>query len=58
VQEGDLVLGLNQASGELEYNNIISLMDMNIQDVYELTTASGRVIRTTSEHPFLVEEGV
>ena len=45
----------NVSSGALEYAHIHELMDMGIHDVYELTTKSGRKIRTTAEHPYLIK---
>jgi hypothetical protein len=62
VQPGDEVLSLslseeqnNLGSGTLEYARINKLMDMGYQEVYELETKSGRKIRTTGNHPYLVE---
>jgi intein/homing endonuclease len=49
----DEVLSLNEFTGVMEYARINKLMDMGIQDVYELTTKSGRTIRTTANHPYL-----
>jgi len=51
VQQVDY--GVN--SGTLEYARINKLMDMGVQEVYELTTKSGRKIRTTANHPYLVQ---
>lgn len=53
IQPDDQVLSLNEATGTLEYSKINKLMDMGIKEVYELTTKSGRIIRTTAAHPFL-----
>ena len=71
VQIGDQVLSLDEGrgtdstsdkvgTGTLGYARINALMDMDVHDVYELTTKSGRKIRTTSNHPYLtlVEEGI
>ena len=46
-------MSLNEFTGAMEYARINKLMDMGIQDVYELTTKSGKVIRTTANHPYL-----
>ncbi|OHB07649.1 MAG: hypothetical protein A2W64_00380 [Candidatus Zambryskibacteria bacterium RIFCSPLOWO2_02_39_10] len=51
---GDEVLSLNKDNGQVEYHTIKGLMDMGVKKVYKLTTVSGRVIRTTSTHPYLV----
>ncbi|OHA90469.1 MAG: hypothetical protein A3A31_01830 [Candidatus Zambryskibacteria bacterium RIFCSPLOWO2_01_FULL_48_25] len=54
IQPGDEVLSLNKNNGLVEYHSIKGLMDMGVKKVYELKTKSGRVIRTTSTHPYLV----
>ena len=53
IQPGDEVLSLNESTEALEYARINKLMDMGIKEVYELTTKSGRTIKTTAEHPYL-----
>ena len=53
VLPGDEVLSLNESTEALEYARINKLMDMGIKEVYELTTKSGRTIRTTAAHPYL-----
>ncbi|MDO8555337.1 MAG: hypothetical protein Q7R75_02120, partial [bacterium] len=55
ILPGDEVLSLNESENIFEYRRINALMDMGVQEVFELTTASGRVIRTTAEHPFLTQ---
>jgi len=45
---------LNEETGELEYQEVEVLMDMGIQEVLELTTRSGKSIKTTDNHPYLV----
>ena len=54
IQEGDEVLSLNKNTGLVEYHLIKALADMGVKEVYELKTKSGRVIRTTGNHPYLV----
>ena len=39
--------------GALEYARINKLRDMGYQEVYEVTTKSGKVIKATADHPFL-----
>ena len=53
ILPGDEILSFNETSEEFEYNRVRQVADMGVQEVYELKTASGRVIRTTAEHPFL-----
>ncbi|KKQ01469.1 MAG: hypothetical protein US12_C0045G0006 [Parcubacteria group bacterium GW2011_GWA2_36_24] len=55
IKPGDEVLSLNKNNGLVEYHSIKGLMDMGVKDVYELKTKSGRVIRTTANHPYLVK---
>ncbi len=57
VEAGMLVYSLNEESGTLEPRRINGLLDMGIQPVFRLTTASGRSIRTTGNHPYLTKEG-
>src|SRR3989344_8820800 len=53
ILPGDEVLSLNESTEALGYARINKLMDMGIKEVYELTTKSGRTIRTTAAHPYL-----
>ena len=53
IMPGDEVLSLNEFTEALEYHRINKLMDMGMQEVYEIVTKSGRTIRTTSNHPYL-----
>jgi hypothetical protein len=53
IVEGDEVLSLNENKGIVEYHRIKALMDMGVKQVFELRTKSGRVIRTTANHPYL-----
>jgi len=55
VLPGDQVLSLNEATNRAEYRKIRALMDMGVRAIYELRTKSGRIIRTTAEHPYLVK---
>ncbi|OGX06207.1 MAG: hypothetical protein A3G87_02395 [Omnitrophica bacterium RIFCSPLOWO2_12_FULL_50_11] len=55
VTAGDYVLSLNEETKQIEPRRINALLDMGIKPVYKLTTASGRSIRTTANHPYLVK---
>ena len=57
VKAGMLVYSLNEATGKIEPHRINALLDMGVKPVYRLTTASGRSIRTTGEHPYLTRSG-
>ncbi|MEK7395488.1 MAG: hypothetical protein AAB116_00995, partial [Candidatus Poribacteria bacterium] len=54
VQAGDLVLSLNEKTGKLEPAKINGLLDMGVKPIYEMETEDGRKIRTTGNHPYLV----
>ncbi|MEK7597785.1 MAG: phage integrase SAM-like domain-containing protein [Patescibacteria group bacterium] len=54
VLSGDEVLSLNESTGRVEWHRIKNRMDMGVRDIYEITTRSGRKIRTTANHPYLV----
>ena len=58
ILPGDEVLSLDQSSNKAKYHRIKALLDMGTQDVYEIRTKSGRIIRTTAEHPYLVKTKV
>ncbi len=53
VLPGDEVLSLNESTGHVEWARIKNRMDMGVRDIYEITTKSGRKIRTTANHPYL-----
>ncbi|MBI4093035.1 MAG: NYN domain-containing protein, partial [Candidatus Kerfeldbacteria bacterium] len=54
IQPGDEILSLNEATGRFEYQKVKALMDMGTKPIYKLTTATGKTIRTTGNHPYLV----
>jgi hypothetical protein len=53
VKPGDYVLSLNEEKGRLEPHRVRALLDMGIKPVFKLTTADGRSIKTTGNHPYL-----
>ncbi|MFH1408150.1 MAG: NYN domain-containing protein, partial [Patescibacteria group bacterium] len=55
VKAGDKVLSLNEETGEIEPHQIKGLLDMGVKPVFKLTTESGKEIRTTGNHPYLVK---
>jgi hypothetical protein len=55
ILPGDEVLSLNEETNRTEYHPINGLLDMGIQEIYQIRTKSGRVIRTTGNHPYLVK---
>ncbi|MEK6733118.1 MAG: hypothetical protein AABY55_05770, partial [Candidatus Omnitrophota bacterium] len=57
VKPGDYVLSLNEETQKIEPHRINGLLDMGIKPVFKLTTASGRFIKTTGNHPYLTKEG-
>jgi hypothetical protein len=57
VVVGDEIQSLDEHTGRVVYSRVNALIDMGEQEVYELVTKSGRKIRTTANHPYLVREG-
>ena len=53
ILPGDEVMSLDESSNMVVYKRINALMDMGVREIYEVCTRSGRVIRTTKEHPYL-----
>ena len=54
IQEGDEIQTLNEETGELVVSKIKALMNMGRKEIYTLTTVTGKTIRTTANHPYLV----
>ncbi len=54
VKPGDYVFSLNESIGQIEPRRVLAFLDMGVKPVYKLTTASGRSIKTTANHPYLV----
>ena len=52
------MLSLNEATQQIEPHRINALLDMGTKTVYKLTTASGRSIKTTANHPYLVRKRI
>ncbi|OGK51563.1 hypothetical protein A2966_05190 [Candidatus Roizmanbacteria bacterium RIFCSPLOWO2_01_FULL_41_22] len=56
ILDGDEVLSLNEQTGKFEYQRVLNLLDKGYQTTFELLTESGKSIKTTSEHPYLVRK--
>ncbi|MBI3290635.1 tail fiber domain-containing protein [Candidatus Microgenomates bacterium] len=54
VNPGDEVLSLNDKTGEFEWHQVEKTMYKGVQEVFELLTATGKSIKTTANHPYLV----
>ncbi|TSC57238.1 MAG: TonB-dependent receptor, partial [Candidatus Peregrinibacteria bacterium Greene0416_19] len=54
IEAGDEIQTLDQETGELVTSRVNGLLDMGIQPIFKITTAGGKTIRTTGEHPYLV----
>jgi uncharacterized LabA/DUF88 family protein len=54
IQPGDEIQTLDEVTGALVVSKVAKLMDMGKKDIIKLTTASGKTIRTTANHPYLV----
>ena len=57
IKAGDEILTLDEKTGRLVVSRVNALMDMGVKDIWELTTSSGKTIRTTGNHPYLVKTG-
>ena len=54
LEAGDEILSLDENTGRFVWQRVNALMDKGIKAIVKLTTASGKTIKTTSEHPYLV----
>jgi intein/homing endonuclease len=54
IEEGDEIQSLDQKTGTFTWSRVNGLIDTGIQPLIKLTTLSGRSIRTTAAHPYLV----
>ncbi|MDP3779037.1 MAG: NYN domain-containing protein, partial [bacterium] len=54
IEAGDEILTLDEHTGKLVVSRVNALMDMGVKEIYKLTTATGKTIRTTGNHPYLV----
>ncbi len=54
IKEGDEIQTLDEATGQLVTAKVKALMDMGRKEIYTLTTVTGKTIRTTANHPYLV----
>ncbi|HEY4524886.1 MAG TPA: NYN domain-containing protein, partial [Candidatus Paceibacterota bacterium] len=54
IKEGDEILTLDQKTGKLVVSRVKQLAFMGTKDIFELVTATGKRIRTTGNHPYLV----
>jgi len=55
IQPGDEIQTLDEVTGALVTSTVKALMDMGKKDIVKLTTASGKTIRTTANHPYLIK---
>ena len=55
VEPGMRVYSLNEKTGKIEPHTINKLLDMGVKPVFRLRTESGKEIRTTGNHPYLVQ---
>ncbi|HEY4500330.1 MAG TPA: NYN domain-containing protein, partial [Candidatus Paceibacterota bacterium] len=54
IEAGDEIQSLDQKTGTLVWSKVKQVCATGKKDIYKLTTASGKTIRTTREHPYLV----
>ena len=53
IRAGDEIQTLDVEAGRLSVSRVNALADMGVKDIFELTTATGKKIRTTANHPYL-----
>ncbi|MBU2544239.1 hypothetical protein KJ618_02105, partial [Patescibacteria group bacterium] len=56
IKPGDEIVSLDEATGRFAVARVNKLLKKGVQTVWELTTTSGKSIKTTSEHPYLVRQ--
>src|SRR3989344_1722872 len=54
IQAGDEIASLDEKTGDIVYRKVKWLAFMGVKDIFELETATGKKIRTTGNHPYLV----
>ncbi|MBI2096994.1 MAG: NYN domain-containing protein, partial [Candidatus Sungbacteria bacterium] len=55
IEEGDEILTLDDQTGRLKVSRVKKLAYMGNKPIVELTTALGKKIRTTANHPYLLQ---
>ncbi|MEK7169791.1 MAG: NYN domain-containing protein, partial [Patescibacteria group bacterium] len=56
IKPGDEIQSLDEQTGKIVWSRVNALMDMGVKPIYKFTTASGKTIRTTGNHPYLVRQ--
>ena len=56
MKPGDQVISLDEKTGKLVPARINALLDMGVKQIYKITTEDGKTIRTTGNHPYLVNQ--
>ncbi|PJZ57697.1 hypothetical protein CH367_09740 [Leptospira barantonii] len=56
IQVGDAVISWNEKTDELEFNRVVETYIRKTDRIYKLTYENGRVVETTSTHPFYIED--
>ena len=57
IKEGDEIASLDRKTGKIVYRKVNAQMYMGKKPIFRLTTADGRSIRTTDNHPYLTKQG-
>ncbi|MDO8552082.1 MAG: hypothetical protein Q7S01_00970, partial [bacterium] len=56
IEEGDEIQSLDEKTGRLVWSRVKQLAFMGVKDIFKITTASGKTIRTTGNHPYLIRD--
>ena len=54
---GEAVMSLNTETGKLEASRVNDIMVPRLRDIYEIHLSNGKVIKTSSDHPFRTVSG-
>ena len=58
IKEGDEIQSLDEKTGVLVWSRVKQLAFMGVKDIFRITTASGKTIRTTGNHPYFVQKPI
>ena len=56
ITEGQYIWSWNESSRMLEIKEVFVVMQPRMCPVYDMTLSDGRLIQTTAEHPFMINE--
>ena len=57
IKEGDQILSFDESDFKIKSKTVIAKLDTGVKPLYQLTTRTGRQIRTTQEHRYYTADG-